>query len=38
VLLAAFAPALYIVEKLRKSLVRRNFFLRKGQALPVRIG
>jgi P-type Ca2+ transporter type 2C len=37
-LLAAYAPALYIIEKLRKSLVRRNFFLRKGQALPVRIG
>jgi P-type Ca2+ transporter type 2C len=36
-LLGSFAPTLYIVEKVRKSLVRRDFFRRKSGDSSVRI-
>jgi magnesium-transporting ATPase (P-type) len=34
ILLALYAPVLYLIEKFRKSLVRRGLFTRGGELLP----
>jgi hypothetical protein len=34
ILLALYGPILYLIEKFRKSLVRRGMFARGGKLLP----